>query len=168
MTALSSEAHPASNGHSVNGNGYQNGYTNGSTPVAVVIAEPAPFANDAFTHLTLYTGNTMRTGTTGQLNTSLKKSNQEVIIHFLSLSLSTSLPYYRLPLDRGNKQGVDPRKKRTLDLAPPRHCSMTQAGWILRRIKTTGEQNKKRPCRKDYGRAFTQLRSGSQIRSALL
>ncbi|GJJ68037.1 glutamate--cysteine ligase regulatory subunit [Entomortierella parvispora] len=82
MTALSSEAHPAGNGHSANGNGYHNGYTNGSTPVAVATAAPttsAPFANDAFTHLTLYTGNTMRTGTTGQLNTSLKKSNQELV-----------------------------------------------------------------------------------------
>lgn len=74
MTALSSEAH----------NGATNGYTNGSAEhnnnnhsTTEVSGSPA-FANNAFSHLTLYTGNTMRTGTTGQLNTSLKKSNQEV------------------------------------------------------------------------------------------
>ncbi|KAI8349105.1 hypothetical protein B0O80DRAFT_460708 [Mortierella sp. GBAus27b] len=37
------------------------------------------FANHAFSHLTLYTGNTMRTGTTGHLNSSLLKSNQELV-----------------------------------------------------------------------------------------
>ncbi|KAK3833611.1 MAG: hypothetical protein J3R72DRAFT_231165 [Linnemannia gamsii] len=40
---------------------------------------PPAFANDVFSHLTLYTGNTMVTGTTGLLNTSLKKSNQELV-----------------------------------------------------------------------------------------
>ncbi|KAG0046761.1 hypothetical protein BGZ83_008072 [Gryganskiella cystojenkinii] len=82
MTALSSEAHTglnghATNGHHTNGNGYSN---RSSSPVAgTPVVGTAPFANDAFTHLTLYTGNTMRTGTTGQLNTSLKKSNQELV-----------------------------------------------------------------------------------------
>ncbi|KAG0353269.1 hypothetical protein BG005_007413 [Podila minutissima] len=36
-------------------------------------------ASTAFSHLTLYTGNTMRTGTTGQLNTTLRKSNLELV-----------------------------------------------------------------------------------------
>lgn len=38
-------------------------------------------ASTAFSHLTLYTGNTMRTGTTGQLNTTLRKSNLEVRLY---------------------------------------------------------------------------------------
>ncbi|KAF8936916.1 hypothetical protein BGZ58_003518 [Dissophora ornata] len=42
-------------------------------------ATPVAFAQEAFTHLTLYTGNTMRTGTTGLLNTTQKKSNQELV-----------------------------------------------------------------------------------------
>ncbi|KAF9915584.1 hypothetical protein BX616_005823 [Lobosporangium transversale] len=51
------------------------------------------FANHNFSHLTLYTGNTMRTGTTGQLNTNLKKSNQELVAAVqdtLYYSLSTA------------------------------------------------------------------------------
>ncbi|KAG0288389.1 hypothetical protein BGZ97_006830 [Linnemannia gamsii] len=77
MTALSSEAH----------NGVINSYTNGSTQHNSNLSDnqsteasgARAFANNAFSHLTLYTGNTMRTGTTGQLNTSLKKSNQELV-----------------------------------------------------------------------------------------
>ncbi|ORZ11004.1 hypothetical protein BCR41DRAFT_357330 [Lobosporangium transversale] len=41
--------------------------------------QPVAFAQEKFQHLTLYTGNTIRTGTTGQLNVSLKKSNQELV-----------------------------------------------------------------------------------------
>ncbi|KAF9135999.1 hypothetical protein BGW39_009051 [Mortierella sp. 14UC] len=70
MTALSSEAH---NGATTNG------HTNGSSEQTQVAGVAPAFANNAFSHLTLYTGNTMRTGTTGQLNTSLKKSNQELV-----------------------------------------------------------------------------------------
>jgi hypothetical protein len=89
MTALSSEAH----------NGAINSYTNGSTQHNSNLSDnqsteasgARAFANNAFSHLTLYTGNTMRTGTTGQLNTSLKKSNQEVRILFVLRSLSLSL-----------------------------------------------------------------------------
>ncbi|KAG0278737.1 hypothetical protein BGZ95_003278 [Linnemannia exigua] len=54
---------------------------------------PAAFANDVFSHLTLYTGNTMVTGTTGLLNTSLKKSNQELVSaidHTLHWSLESA------------------------------------------------------------------------------
>ncbi|KAG0322695.1 hypothetical protein BGZ99_003188 [Dissophora globulifera] len=40
---------------------------------------PVAFALEPFSHLTLYTGNTMRTGTTGLLNTTQKKSNQELV-----------------------------------------------------------------------------------------
>ncbi|KAG0259755.1 hypothetical protein BG011_002404 [Mortierella polycephala] len=40
---------------------------------------PVAFAQDTFSHLALYTGNTMRTGTTAQLATSQKKSNQELL-----------------------------------------------------------------------------------------
>ncbi|KAF8940229.1 hypothetical protein BGZ47_007818 [Haplosporangium gracile] len=79
MTALSSETH----------NGATNGYTNGSAEhnnnnnhnhqSTTEVSGARTFANNAFLHLTLYTGNTMRTGTTGQLNTSLKKSNQELV-----------------------------------------------------------------------------------------
>ncbi|KAG0074104.1 hypothetical protein BGZ90_011023 [Linnemannia elongata] len=78
MTALSSEAH----------NGATNGYSNGSAEhnnnhnhdqLTAEVSGAGAFANNAFSHLTLYTGNTMRTGTTGQLNTSLKKSNQELV-----------------------------------------------------------------------------------------
>ncbi|KAF8941367.1 hypothetical protein EDD21DRAFT_391915 [Dissophora ornata] len=66
-----------------NGNGSSHAYgdVNGSSASAAdtaVSAGPA-FANEDFSHLTLYTGNTMRTGTTGQLNTNLKKSNQELV-----------------------------------------------------------------------------------------
>ncbi|KAK3841489.1 MAG: hypothetical protein J3R72DRAFT_152744 [Linnemannia gamsii] len=72
MTALSSEAH--------NGATSTNGHTNGSSEEQTQVSGVTPaFANNAFSHLTLYTGNTMRTGTTGQLNTSLKKSNQELV-----------------------------------------------------------------------------------------
>lgn len=39
---------------------------------------PVAFAHESFKQLTLYTGNTMRTGTTGQLASNLSKSNQEV------------------------------------------------------------------------------------------
>ncbi|KAG0010561.1 hypothetical protein BGZ80_001382, partial [Entomortierella chlamydospora] len=42
-------------------------------------AQSVAFAQDTFTHLTLYTGNTIATGTTGLLNTTLKKSNQELV-----------------------------------------------------------------------------------------
>jgi len=49
-----------------------NGTKNGNRALS------AAFATDIFSHLTLFTGNTMVTGTTGLLNTSMKKSNQEV------------------------------------------------------------------------------------------
>ncbi|KAI1319140.1 hypothetical protein EDD11_004783 [Mortierella claussenii] len=42
-------------------------------------AQPVSFSQNVFSHLTLYSGNTIRTGTTGQLNTTLKKSNQELV-----------------------------------------------------------------------------------------
>ncbi|KAK3806744.1 MAG: hypothetical protein J3Q66DRAFT_358361 [Benniella sp.] len=42
-------------------------------------ASPVPFAQETFARLTLYTANTMRTGTTGLLNATLKKSNQELV-----------------------------------------------------------------------------------------
>ncbi|KAF9350562.1 hypothetical protein BGX26_011278 [Mortierella sp. AD094] len=75
MSAISTEAHngPANSQAFSNGNGQAYTQINGSG------VAPASFANQHFSHLTLYTGNTMRTGTTGQLNTSLKKSNQELI-----------------------------------------------------------------------------------------
>ncbi|KAG0363373.1 hypothetical protein BC939DRAFT_444829 [Gamsiella multidivaricata] len=41
--------------------------------------QPVAFAQETFSQLTLYTANTMRTGTTGLLNTTLKKSNQELV-----------------------------------------------------------------------------------------
>ncbi|KAF9931500.1 hypothetical protein FBU30_010009 [Linnemannia zychae] len=53
----------------------------------------AELSNTGFTHLTLLTGNTMVTGTTGLLNTSLKKSNQELISaieHTLHWSLGSA------------------------------------------------------------------------------
>ncbi|KAF9438751.1 hypothetical protein BGZ76_005057 [Entomortierella beljakovae] len=49
-----------------------NGRFNGKAPSVT-------FAQDEFTQLTLYTGNTIATGTTGLLNTTLKKSNQELV-----------------------------------------------------------------------------------------
>ncbi|KAG0206302.1 hypothetical protein BGX28_002248 [Mortierella sp. GBA30] len=42
-------------------------------------AGPVAFANDTFTHLTLYTDNIMRTGTTGLLASSHQKSNKELL-----------------------------------------------------------------------------------------
>ncbi|KAF9952364.1 hypothetical protein BGZ72_006339 [Mortierella alpina] len=41
---------------------------------------PVAFAHESFKQLTLYTGNTMRTGTTGQLASNLNKSNQELLL----------------------------------------------------------------------------------------
>ncbi|KAF9932770.1 hypothetical protein BGZ67_004587 [Mortierella alpina] len=84
MTAISTDDHNLTNG---SGNGHSNTYINGNGSVDhASSAAPAPapakgfaLANNTFSHLTLYTGNTMRTGTTGQLNTSLKKSNQELV-----------------------------------------------------------------------------------------
>ncbi|KAG0211028.1 hypothetical protein BGX28_008598 [Mortierella sp. GBA30] len=82
MTAISSEDRIRSNG---DGTGHHKGYLNtgehasSAASGAVAGETPVTFANDTFSHLTLYTGNTMRTGTTGQLNTSLKKSNQELV-----------------------------------------------------------------------------------------
>ena len=85
MTAISTDNHNRTNG---GGNGHSSSYINGNGSAdhassATPVPTPAPatgfaLANSTFSHLTLYTGNTMRTGTTGQLNTSLKKSNQEV------------------------------------------------------------------------------------------
>lgn len=77
MTALSSEAHNGATNGYTNGSAEHNNNNNNNHSTMAVSGAPA-FANNAFSHLTLYTGNTMRTGTTGQLNTSLKKSNQEV------------------------------------------------------------------------------------------
>ncbi|KAF9111481.1 hypothetical protein BGX27_004845 [Mortierella sp. AM989] len=78
MSALATEAHRdlVNDQPYTNGNGQAQEQINGSsaTPPATL----APFANQHFSHLTLYTGNTMLTGTTGQLNTNLKKSNQEL------------------------------------------------------------------------------------------
>jgi len=72
MAALSTEAQSGLSAHT-NVDEHE-GIQQSST-----VAQAAPaFANNAFSHLTLYTGNTMRTGTTGQLTTNLKKSNQEV------------------------------------------------------------------------------------------
>ncbi|CAO3566500.1 unnamed protein product [Mortierella alpina] len=86
MTAISTDDHNRTNG---GGNGHSSSYINGngsadhaSSPAPVPTPAPAKgfaWANNTFSHLTLYTGNTMRTGTTGQLNTSLKKSNQELV-----------------------------------------------------------------------------------------
>lgn len=58
-----------------------NGVSHGNGHRANGEAQHSVVANTAFSHLTLYTGNTMRTGTTGQLNTTLKKSNQEVRLY---------------------------------------------------------------------------------------
>ncbi|KAG0226083.1 hypothetical protein BGW41_004282 [Actinomortierella wolfii] len=69
MTALTS-AVESTNGHHSNG---INGITAAGTGAAQSIAQ------QAFSNLTLYTGNTMRTGTTGMTNSQLKKSNQELI-----------------------------------------------------------------------------------------
>ncbi|KAF9576198.1 hypothetical protein EC968_010321 [Mortierella alpina] len=84
MTAISTDDQNRPNG---SGNGHSNTYINGSGSTdhassAAPVSTPAEGfaqANHTFSHLTLYTGNTMRTGTTGQLNTSLKKSNQELV-----------------------------------------------------------------------------------------
>ncbi|KAG0262978.1 hypothetical protein BG011_009476 [Mortierella polycephala] len=79
MATFSSEAYSS---RSDNGTVHANGYFNGNgtqVPTGLVPPTKPTFVNDTFSHLTLYTGNTMRTGTTGQLNTSLKKSNQELI-----------------------------------------------------------------------------------------
>ncbi|KAF9091629.1 hypothetical protein BGX23_004986 [Mortierella sp. AD031] len=77
MTAVSSEAHnSATNGYTNGSNGQHH---NGNGTASTQVGGAPTFANNAFSHLTLYTGNTMRTGTTGQLNTSLKKSNQELV-----------------------------------------------------------------------------------------
>ncbi|KAG0309389.1 hypothetical protein BGZ98_002895 [Dissophora globulifera] len=81
MTALSTGSDASVASH-LNGNATSNGYdhANGSGAEAVLAgATPPSFAKVPFSQLTLYTGNTMRTGTTGQLNTSFKKSNQELI-----------------------------------------------------------------------------------------
>ncbi|KAF9923667.1 hypothetical protein FBU30_006255 [Linnemannia zychae] len=75
MTALSSETH--TNGAMTNG--YTNGSISSEQSHTTEVNGVRPFANNAFSHFTLYTGNIMRTGTTGQLNTSLKKSNQELV-----------------------------------------------------------------------------------------
>ncbi|KAF9136336.1 hypothetical protein BGW39_000052 [Mortierella sp. 14UC] len=66
---------------------YHSGVQNGDR------VPPAALAKDVFSHLTLYTGNTMVTGTTGLLNTSLKKSNQELVSaidHTLHWSLESA------------------------------------------------------------------------------
>lgn len=64
----------------INGQHYFNGKTayhsNGIQNRDRVL--PAAFSKDVFSHLTLFTGNTMVTGTTGLLNSTAKKSNQEV------------------------------------------------------------------------------------------
>ncbi|KAF8967987.1 hypothetical protein BGZ46_000077 [Entomortierella lignicola] len=79
MSVLSTEPHSGTiNGQAyTNNNGQVHEQTNASNPSSTLV--PVPFANHPFSHLTLFTGNTMRTGTTGQLNTSLKKSNQELV-----------------------------------------------------------------------------------------
>ena len=64
-----------------NGVAHGNGYHEANRE-----AQHSVVANTAFSHLTLYTGNTMRTGTTGQLNTALKKSNQEVTSTLIELT----------------------------------------------------------------------------------
>ncbi|KAF9181199.1 hypothetical protein BGZ51_005591 [Haplosporangium sp. Z 767] len=79
MATFSPEAF---NNRSGNGAVHTDGYSNGNG--SQVSTGPVPptkpaFVNDTFSNLTLYTGNTMRTGTTGQLNTNLKKSNRELI-----------------------------------------------------------------------------------------
>ncbi|KAI1296402.1 hypothetical protein EDD11_007337 [Mortierella claussenii] len=79
MTTLSSEAH---NGHIHQQEAYSNGYGNAAGirhGHGSASTDGLAFAHHKFSHLTLYTGNTMRTGTTGQLNTNLKKSNQELV-----------------------------------------------------------------------------------------
>lgn len=80
MSAISTEAQ----GNLVSDQTFINGVTNGNGQINHDIPVVVPFANQHFSHLTLYTGNTMRTGTTGQLNTNLKKSNQEVNSHYSS------------------------------------------------------------------------------------
>ncbi|KAF9150459.1 hypothetical protein BG015_007738 [Linnemannia schmuckeri] len=72
-------------------NGKANYHGNGTQNRDRVL--PAAFSKDVFSHLTLFTGNTMVTGTTGLLNTSLKKSNQELVSaidHALSWSLESA------------------------------------------------------------------------------
>ncbi|KAF8932199.1 hypothetical protein BGZ47_011516 [Haplosporangium gracile] len=72
-------------------NGKANYHSNGAQNRDRVL--PAAFSKDAFSHLTLFTGNTMVTGTTGLLNTSLKKSNRELVSaidHTLNWSLESA------------------------------------------------------------------------------
>ncbi|KAF9995605.1 hypothetical protein BGZ79_010707 [Entomortierella chlamydospora] len=75
MSAISTEAHS----DLLNGQAYSNGNGQAYTQINGSNVTLPSFANQHFSHLTLYTGDTMRTGTTGQLNTNLKKSNQELV-----------------------------------------------------------------------------------------
>ena len=76
MTAVqaSDDTYHTNGQHHFNGKAvyHSNGTQNGGS------ALPAAFSKDVFSHLTLFTGNTMVTGTTGLLNSTAKKSNQEV------------------------------------------------------------------------------------------
>ncbi|KAF9910648.1 hypothetical protein EC991_005954 [Linnemannia zychae] len=99
MTAVqaSDDIYRSANGAGAGGNHYSNG-SNGKANYYSGVQNgdrvlPAAFAKDVFSHLTLYTGNTMVTGTTGLLNTSLKKSNQELVSaidHTLQWSLESA------------------------------------------------------------------------------
>ncbi|KAF9359372.1 hypothetical protein BGX26_012490 [Mortierella sp. AD094] len=77
MTAIhtSESLHASSNGHGLPHDHIplHNGHQLKSKALS------AAFAQGTFTHLTLFTGNTIATGTTGLLNTTLKKSNQELV-----------------------------------------------------------------------------------------
>ncbi|KAF9385797.1 hypothetical protein BGX21_000962, partial [Mortierella sp. AD011] len=75
MSAISTEAQS----DLLNGQAYSNGNGQAYTQINGSDVTLPSFANQHFSHLTLYTGDTMRTGTTGQLNTNLKKSNQELV-----------------------------------------------------------------------------------------
>lgn len=78
MTAVqaSDDTYHTNGQHYFNGKAayHSNGTQNG---------DRAAFSKDVFSHLTLFTGNTMVTGTTGLLNSTSKKSNQEVRMELL-------------------------------------------------------------------------------------
>ncbi|KAH7052990.1 hypothetical protein BKA57DRAFT_456935 [Linnemannia elongata] len=91
MTAVqaSDDTYHANGQHHFNGKAvyHSNGTQNGGS------ALPAAFSKDVFSHLTLFTGNTMVTGTTGLLNSTAKKSNQELVSaidHTLNWSLESA------------------------------------------------------------------------------
>ncbi|KAF9962787.1 hypothetical protein BGZ65_007939 [Modicella reniformis] len=60
-------------------NGPTNGHGHLPAKQLKLRTSPVAFSQETFTRLTVYTGNIMRTGTTGLLNATQKKSNQELV-----------------------------------------------------------------------------------------